>query len=685
MANGRRKENLLSSANAQEYNIMSDRIRPSDLPYAGSRPSGVGFCKDNSGNLMWDGGDAISVLGGGSSAMSISVASAIELPRADNFKGYIAYVGNGEGTFKSNGKLWTNVPFTSAADLAKLSATPYVILNPSGLGDEVAINAALAACSAAGGGVVKLNPGIFVVNNPVLSRYNNVYLVGSGIDVTTIRTSASYVSSTATSVVAFIPNTTHINNFGATNLTIDKKTNAFQGNGIAAYKNSPTDTLELFNGVFDSIKVVSNGSYANGPYEIWGQGTNQLSIRNCIVVGNNSTLLASATTSDNQGIELFGARDCFIYDNIISNIGNIALLVQTIASTVKKSEENIHVWNNSINTARYGISWNTSYDATNGPAHNIDIFIHNNTFSNISNFGLWGQHNTGSLTLPPQISNVNIYCNSGSMSSVLAYSTQCAIIIENQTAVPHNNLVKDYYVINNSVTDCAPLGSQGVMRVTYMDNLQFIANSQVTPVGSFGAFNVQGLLSIGNVNCNFEQNIIDGSRLYGIQAQGNYQCKFVNNDVYNYNSSGVGTAGIFIDNSSGNVQCSIIDNKLKTSNVSGGPPSINMSGANNIQNNHADNLYIGNNATFSINTASSVGTINSRKSVRKTFTVTAAATYTLTHKDVRADSIISLMQTTGAAAISIISIVCSDGSAVITFGSANSETFAYVINNLILN
>lgn len=45
---------------------MSDRIRPSDLPYTGSRPSGVGFCKDNNGNLMWDGGDSISAIGGGS-------------------------------------------------------------------------------------------------------------------------------------------------------------------------------------------------------------------------------------------------------------------------------------------------------------------------------------------------------------------------------------------------------------------------------------------------------------------------------------------------------------------------------------------------------------------------------------------------------------------------------------------
>ena len=39
---------------------MSDRIRPSDLPYKGDRPKGVGFCKDNNGNLIWDGGDSFS-------------------------------------------------------------------------------------------------------------------------------------------------------------------------------------------------------------------------------------------------------------------------------------------------------------------------------------------------------------------------------------------------------------------------------------------------------------------------------------------------------------------------------------------------------------------------------------------------------------------------------------------------
>ena len=49
---------------------MSDRIRPSDLPYAGSRPSGVGFCKNNNGDLLWDGGDSISAIGGGSSLAS---------------------------------------------------------------------------------------------------------------------------------------------------------------------------------------------------------------------------------------------------------------------------------------------------------------------------------------------------------------------------------------------------------------------------------------------------------------------------------------------------------------------------------------------------------------------------------------------------------------------------------------
>lgn len=45
---------------------MSDRIRPSDLPYAGSTPKGVGFCKNSNGDILWDSGGSISALGGGS-------------------------------------------------------------------------------------------------------------------------------------------------------------------------------------------------------------------------------------------------------------------------------------------------------------------------------------------------------------------------------------------------------------------------------------------------------------------------------------------------------------------------------------------------------------------------------------------------------------------------------------------
>lgn len=39
---------------------MSDRIRPSDLPYKGNVPSGVGFCKDSVGNILFDNGSSFS-------------------------------------------------------------------------------------------------------------------------------------------------------------------------------------------------------------------------------------------------------------------------------------------------------------------------------------------------------------------------------------------------------------------------------------------------------------------------------------------------------------------------------------------------------------------------------------------------------------------------------------------------
>jgi hypothetical protein len=56
---------------------MSDRIRPSDLPYAGSVPSGVGLCKDVNGNLLWDSGSSISQASGGAGVLAAQNTIAI--------------------------------------------------------------------------------------------------------------------------------------------------------------------------------------------------------------------------------------------------------------------------------------------------------------------------------------------------------------------------------------------------------------------------------------------------------------------------------------------------------------------------------------------------------------------------------------------------------------------------------
>jgi hypothetical protein len=54
---------------------MSDRIRPSDLPYAGSVPKGVGLCKNTNGDLLWDSGSSISAASGGSAISALPTVS----------------------------------------------------------------------------------------------------------------------------------------------------------------------------------------------------------------------------------------------------------------------------------------------------------------------------------------------------------------------------------------------------------------------------------------------------------------------------------------------------------------------------------------------------------------------------------------------------------------------------------
>lgn len=86
---------------------MSDRIRPSDLPYAGSTPKGVGFCKNENGDILWDSGGSISALGGG----SVDVTA----PLAIFFGDSIVAGGN---------NLTTGVSVTKTADtLATFTAT----------------------------------------------------------------------------------------------------------------------------------------------------------------------------------------------------------------------------------------------------------------------------------------------------------------------------------------------------------------------------------------------------------------------------------------------------------------------------------------------------------------------------------------------------------------------------------
>ena len=620
--------------------------------------------------------------------VSVSVSSVVEnynmLPSASVEKGNVFALLD-HTLYKSNGKEWTYIPGTGP--MSDMFALPVTKVLPTGSADNVAINAAIAAAGAAGGGIIELVDGVYSLNNPILSRVSNVYIKGAGIDKTIIRCSSTFTTLVTTAVIGFVPNTTHIVNYGVFGgLTIDKRTNAKDANGIAAQKNSLTDFLECYNGFFAGVKVLGNGSYSNGPYEIWGQGVTGFSVFGCEADGNHPTFIAKATTSDHQGLELYGGSDVFFFNNAINNIAHISANIQTIAASYARSNENVHMWDNIFSTARTAIMVSAGFDATRGPADNIDIFIHNNVATKMALLGIYHSIGSGSLTRPPRLSNINIYQNNITMATVAqgAYDIQQAISIDNSATTVNFIDVNEYDISDNTISLAQPITSTPIVRLGRIKNINFIGNVLFTPAASFTAGNVVGMLLSACANILIAKNKIDGARLYALQVQTSRLINIIDNEFYNYNLYAGGVAGVFMDAAGGgNRFIRIASNSVKTSTETSMASHINLGAATNDGITYENNRIVSNASAVALYGTGGGATnlVNTSLPPINRFTVAAAASFVLTDLRIKAESFIELQQVTGATAISIGSVVCADGQATITFGASNSETFRFRVIN----
>ncbi len=614
------------------------------------------------------------------------VSTINQLPDPKKYKGDIFAISD-DSLYKSNGRKWTYINGTGS--LSDILSLPVTVIEPTGVNDHIAINNAIISAGNAGGGIIELVEGLYIINNPIISRKNNVYIKGAGIDKTIVRCSATFTTLVTTAPIGFVPDSANLLNYGVFGgLTIDKRTNNIFCNGIEARKPSTSSPWILKNGFFSAVKVLSSGSYSNGSYESWGYGVNGFSMFGLDIDGNEATALISTELTDHQGLEIYGGTDCFLFNNTVKNIGNIGILLQTIISETKHSIINCHAFNNTIEAVKRGVVTTATFDATNKNGNLIDVFVHDNIFTKISQHGLWLSSSSGDLVNPPLISNVHFYKNNFTFREKDdgAYTDANALLLSNYEATSNEFIYHDITVKNNKFYGCTPQGTSAIVRFSKVKNIEISGNSFETLSSEFGSFNVVGLLAIQCANLNISDNYINGSRLYGVQLQRCINIKLHNNTIKNYNLYAGGVSGIYIDGTTdGNHFIDIQNNKLETSVQTSIGRHINFGNSNNEFISHANNEYIGDiamvgNLFDNINGA--VQVLQSTNPHPKQFTMGGATSVTLADLEISANSIIELVKVSGSTAIDIVSIVPTDGSVTITFSGANSSKYFYrVINN----
>ena len=282
-----------------------------------------------------------------------------------------------------------------------------------GVGDEVEINAALAAAGAAGGGIVQLAAGIYSTLRPILIRDDNVSIEGNPAGGTVIRPDNDDWRSgdgpqpeETTGIVNFIG----VDNFAARFLTVEvvaspddpPDTALAPCNGIIAIPTGPISSPDFCtNGVIEgNIVRLAQGH----TYSIWSVRTEGLEVIDNYVDGGAT--LATATPTQ-EGIEIQGGRNVLISGNTVVNMGNVAIGMGGIAENAANvSVDQITVIDNHIVNCRVGVLVATTFDSANGVASATNILVENNDFEDLHEIGFMIRNWTGSHDTPPELSNI---------------------------------------------------------------------------------------------------------------------------------------------------------------------------------------------------------------------------------------------------------------------------------------
>jgi hypothetical protein len=183
-------------------------------------------------------------------------------------------------------------------------------VSPTSTSSDIQINAAMLAVSRAGGGIVDIKHGTYIISN-ILQVPSNVYVRGAGIDITTIKADNGYNPSTSVYGTGgrrsvFIDyNSSPISNVRISDLTVDQNVQ-----NIPGLSSDSTHRAFWFSGVnylvIERVKVTNSINYM-----IYTGESNNVWFKDNIVLGG-----FSSTYNQNDGLHIRNSSNVWITNNV---------------------------------------------------------------------------------------------------------------------------------------------------------------------------------------------------------------------------------------------------------------------------------------------------------------------------------------------------------------------------------
>jgi hypothetical protein len=406
-----------------------------------------------------------------------------------------------------------------------VKAQPFGAKGDGTTDDTDAIDAAISAAAAIGGGVVKLPPGTFFTRGHALP--SNVHLEGSGRTFTKLVVRGDTSMSAGVQLVG-------VDHASVRGLTVDVRTNSPNCNGIAIFatSNDGTGTPPTFCTV-EGCEILGFDSHQ---YLIWSQLGQHIKILFNWVDG---AVTVRNPSSQQEGIEIQGGFDVLVMGNTVTNMGNSGIDPGTNALSTNMALDDLRIIGNSVNGANIGISVNAiTGPTTTNPCSRIKIL--GNTVQNCLKYGCWLWSTGGSALFDIDISH-NTFDGIGSSTQSFAYGFFAQ---GDSFTLADPSLCRDVRATDNLIRNVIASNAGAGANFASFPGLIFARNT----VKDITTGTAAGLVSGNSPDLQILDNTMENLNAFAMSIQsGSNRATITGNQVRSWNAANTGLGGINLD------------------------------------------------------------------------------------------------------------------------------------------